>query len=197
MLVFNSHCVPFLIVFFALFGWLGYYEKAKKYMLDFLNFLAAKYDVLKFWKKNVSAVTTRESAGPIALISKNGIMRQSRGTIHTLDVKNWFTLKWVSSDFLEQFCITRNSLQREPIFNIQRMNCSPRLAHYSISLTVWPQIDRSSQPFSSQSVKTLKKIIFCLKKFNKSKIFFFVNFISQATQKVQKPHPIKNGLVKI
>jgi hypothetical protein len=30
-------------------------------------------------------------AGPIEMSSKNGLMRQSRGTIHTLDAKNRIT----------------------------------------------------------------------------------------------------------
>jgi hypothetical protein len=36
--------------------------------------------------------------GPIELSLKNGLMRQSRGTTYTLDVKNRFTWKRVTRD---------------------------------------------------------------------------------------------------
>jgi hypothetical protein len=37
-------------------------------------------------------------AGPIGMSSKNGLMRQSRGTIHMLDAKNRFTSNRVTRD---------------------------------------------------------------------------------------------------
>jgi hypothetical protein len=68
--------------------------------------------------------------------------------------------------------ITCNLVHREPIFYIQRISCSPRLAHYSI---LWPHLDRSSR----SRVVTAEKFIF--------EIYFskFQNIIS-GRQKIQK-----------
>jgi hypothetical protein len=115
-----------------------------------LNFFEAKYDFLKIWPKIWESRSFRDHnssmAGSIKLRSKNRIMRQSSGTIHTLDVKNRFTSNRVTRDTKlsknGKFCITCNSLPREPIFYIQRMNCSPRCF---LAPFLWPQLDRSSR----------------------------------------------------
>jgi hypothetical protein len=61
-----------------------------------------------FWKKvknflNYIHIRTfnghnSRTAWPIEMSSKNGLMPQSSGTIHTLDAKNRFTLKGVTRD---------------------------------------------------------------------------------------------------
>jgi hypothetical protein len=69
--------------------------------------------------------------------------------------------------------------------------CSPWLEHYSI---LWPHPDRSSRSrvvtaeklFFQIFFQIFKKSYLAAKKFKKSKIIFFANFISQSTQKVQK-----------
>jgi hypothetical protein len=146
--------------------WLTGIWKGKKFILNFLNFLVPKLNFLvpneilkkKIEKNCFAVIISRDRLDRSSWGQRKGArkhrgeqficwMLKIRSELHVI----WSTLKSVSRDYLGQFCITCKSALREPILNIQLMNCSPQLVHYSRSQFFHAIMSstRSVQPFSS------------------------------------------------